>query len=123
MIASFLESVFGVILAPARVIIGRIRFPPDAIKCPASLGIRGTSLDSLCMIIALTARMSSASRLTNGSSETVLDRVLDRTLLLGTDIALITFVQSLFFRCGESEKRSLVSDQILPHSRHHFSSG
>ena len=96
---------FWVILAPARVIIGRIRFPPAAIKCPANSGISGTSLDSLSIIIALTARISSASRATNGSSETVLDRALDCALFVGTDIALITFFQSLLFHRGESNKR------------------
>ena len=106
------------ILAPARVIIGRIRFPPAAIKCPASSGISGTSLDSLFIIIALTARISSASRVTNGSSETVLDGALDCALFVGTDIALITFFQSLLFHRGESNKRSLFSDQMLQHLRH-----
>jgi hypothetical protein len=67
--------------------------------------------------------MSSASKLTNGSSETVLDRALDRALFVGTDIALITFVQSLLFHHGESNKRSLFSDQILQHLRHCCASG
>ena len=123
MTASFLEPVFRMILAPARVIIGRIRFPPAAIKCPASSGISGTSLDSLFIIISLTARISSASRFTHGSSETVLDQALDRALFLGTDIALITFVQSLLFHRGESNKRSLFSDQFLQHLRHYCASG
>jgi hypothetical protein len=47
-----------------------------------------------------------------------LDEALDCALFVGTDIALITFFQTLLFHRSERNKRALSSDPMLEHLRH-----